>query len=96
MPIAVLMIALFAWGCNESDPDVPPLPIPETEHIVSSSDYLNHRFFRLDLAPGSAGPVHDQPGRNAATPLAAAARVRVRPDARDHGLAGNGPDSGTG
>jgi len=34
--------------------------------------------------------------QGAAGALAAAARVRVRPDARDHGLAGDGPDCGTG
>ena len=57
--IALLCAGLLLIGGCESDdpvvtPETPPEPLPE--FVIPSSDYLNHRFFKLDL------PVVEAPG----------------------------------
>ena len=36
-------------GCESDDPAAPPAPVPMSEYTIYSSEYLNHRFFHLDL-----------------------------------------------
>ncbi len=49
---------LLVSGCDSDDPVVTPETpeIPLTEFVIASSDYLNHRFFKLDL------PFEEAPG----------------------------------
>lgn len=57
--IALLCVGLLlVSGCGSDDPVVTP-ETPETplpEFVIASSDYLNHRFFKLDL------PMVEYPG----------------------------------
>lgn len=46
----------FMAGCDSDDPPAAPAP-PLSDYVIQSSDYENHRFFRLDL------PGDEQDGR---------------------------------
>lgn len=50
-------------GCGDDAPSE-PAPPAMTEFVVSSSSYLNNRFFRLDLAPPGTRHAQDRPGRD--------------------------------
>lgn len=49
--LAFCLLLTVPIGCESDDPEVPPIPDPEPlpEFTIASSDYLNHRFFKLDL-----------------------------------------------
>lgn len=50
--VVLLAGSIFFAGCNSDDPVSAPAPAPAVrEVVIQSSDYLNHRFFHLDLPP---------------------------------------------
>lgn len=74
------LTALFSaglWGCDD-DSTTPEGPGFVTQEInVLSSQYLNHRFFRLDLPESPHYPIHDNPGRNQTSSYIYPASIRV-------------------
>ncbi|MBK7702484.1 MAG: hypothetical protein IPI34_06080 [bacterium] len=69
---------LVVLGCGDEPPSRPrPPEIPETEFITTSDNYLNNRFFKLDLAGPNSLPVHDVPGRDASRQRIDRGSIRV-------------------
>lgn len=69
MIILLVILSLMLAGCGNDDasPEIDLDPTPSIEeHNVASGEYLNHRFFRLDLPAGPHYPVSDIPGRDTA------------------------------
>jgi hypothetical protein len=67
------MLALLVCGCgDDSDPDPTPPPPALAEYLTTSDEYLNNRFFWLDLPHSGGTPGLDIPGR-------AAPRQRIEP-----------------
>jgi len=58
MPVLALA---FLSACDSEDPVAPSVQDPPLEYVIEASDYLNFRFFKLDL-PGKEIPGGRVPG----------------------------------
>ncbi|MCP4292229.1 MAG: hypothetical protein GY780_10410 [bacterium] len=71
-----VLIVVFLSACSEEDVTQPPEIILD-EHSVLAHEYLNHRFFKLDLPANSFSPLHDTPGRNTNSQFIEVESIRV-------------------
>ncbi|MBK7670719.1 MAG: hypothetical protein IPJ24_04880 [bacterium] len=72
------MLALLMCGCGDASDPVPTPPQPVlAEYLTTSDEYLNNRFFRLDLPHSGGTPGLDVPGREAPRQRIVLSSIRI-------------------